>query len=44
MDYRRVEVVNIHTAGSALIGLYVPDMITAFLEQDFAALLMSFVR
>lgn len=44
MDYRREEIINMHTAESALMGIFVPDTITVFLEQDFTALLMSFVH
>lgn len=44
MGYRREEIINIHTAESASIGVLIPDMIIAFLEQDVAALLLSFVH
>lgn len=38
MDYSREEI--IHTAESALIRVFIADMIIVFLEQDIAALLI----
>lgn len=41
---RRDVCINIHTAEYASIGVCIPDTIAAFLEQDIAVLLMSFVH
>lgn len=30
MDYRKEEIINIHTAEAALTGVFVPDMFAAF--------------
>lgn len=43
-EHRRDVCINIHTAESASIVVCIPDTIAAFLEQDIAVLLMSFVH